>query len=306
MSGEETGPVEPARPAPVQRISPITFPTEPIAAPKPPPDAPPSVRDAFRETGFALGAEVRWLADALNLQRKIAGQSGHSKLRNRRFASALLFWSRVHGAGIDLLALTAGASYGSCLPLLRSAFEWLGAEQAVVGEEQAEFEDWLRGDPQGGWGPHPQLRATDVAMGQYMAGQQIAMSEETGAAYRAAAELARSHFGPSALLSAAESHDKRLAVSWAEPRFHHGWAQLLFGWQRLLQDRQCRFAVGAGLFGVEAEDRAEYQRLHRLGAEMQAAPGRCTAEWILDGGRQRLLIENFRRQPAGAPKRILL
>lgn len=295
-----------ARPAPGRRISPISFPDEPIAAPKPPPDAPPLLRDAFRETGFALGADVRWLVDALNLQRKIIRQSGHSRLRSRRFASALLFWSRVHAAGIDLLALTAGASYSSSLPLLRSAFEWLGAEQAVVGDEQIEFEDWLRGDPEGGWGAHAGLRATDVAMGQYMAGQQIAMSEETGAAYRAAAELARSHFGPSALLSAAESHDKRIAVEWAAPRFHYGWAQLLFGWQRLLQDRQCRFAVGSGLFGAEAGDRSEYQRLHRQSTELQARPDRCTAEWIAEAGRQRLLIANFRRQPAGAPKRILL
>ena len=291
---------------PLQRISPITFPTEPLVAPKPPPDAPTSVRDAFRETGFALGPDLKWLLDALNLQRRIVQRSSHSKFRNRRFASALLFWSRVHAAGTDLLALTAAASYGSCPPLLRSAFEWLGAEQAVVGEEQIEFEDWMRGDPQGGWGPHPQLRATDVAMGQYMAGQQIAMSEQTGAAYRAVAELARSHFGPSALLSAAESHHKRLALSWAEPRFHHGWAQLLFGWQRLLQERQCRFAVGCGLFAIEAEDRAEYQRLHRLAAQMQAEPDRCAAQWITDDGRQRLLIDNFRRQPSGAPKRILL
>ena len=297
---------EEARPAPRQRISPISFPTEPVAAPKPPPDAPPLLRDAFRETGFALGPDLKWLVDALNLQRKIVGQSGHSRFRSRRFASALLFWSRVHAAGIDLLALTAGGSYSSALPLLRSAFEWLGAEQAVVGEEQVEFEDWLRGDPEGGWEPHAELRATDAAMGQYMAGQQIAMSEETGAAYRAAAELARSHFGPGALLSAAESHDKRLAVEWAVPRFHYGWAQLLFGWQRLLQDRQCRFAVGAGLFGVEAEDRSEYQRLHRQSAEMQARADRCTAEWVVEAGRQRLLIGNFRRQPAAAPKRILL
>lgn len=154
------------RPAPRQRISPITFADEPLALPKAPPDAPQFVRDAFRETGFALGPDLKWLIDALNLQRRIVARSTHSKLRNRRFASALLFWSRVHLAGADLLALTAGASYGSCLPLLRSAFEWLGAEQAVVGEEQIEFEDWLRGDPQGGWGSHPELRATDIAMGQ--------------------------------------------------------------------------------------------------------------------------------------------
>ena len=293
---------DPERPPPAQRISPISFPADQPALPKPREDEPQAIRDAFRETSFALGAEIRWLLDALALQQRIVAQSAHSRYRNRRFASALLFWSRVHRAGLDLLALTSRAAYRSCLPLLRAAFEALGAEQAVVGEEQAEFEDWLRG----AWQTNAQHHAAEIGMGQYMAGQQIAMAPETADAYRAVAELGRPHFGPSALFSAAESHDKRLAVNWADQHFHHGWAQLLFGWQITLQDRQCRFAVGCGLFGVAGGDRAEYQRLHRESGALLEARGRCRARWIVDQGRQRLLIDNFRRQPSGAPKRLLL
>ena len=260
------------------------------------------MRDAFRETSFTLGADVRWLLDALGLQHAIMERSGHSRLRNRRFASALLFWSRVHRAGVDLLWLTSRASYGSCPALLRSAFEALGAEQAVVGEEQVEFEDWLRD----AWRTNAEHHATEIGMGQYMAGQQIAMSPDTGEAYRAVSELARPHFGASALFSAAESHDKRLLVNWADQAFHLGWAQLLLGWQIVLQDRQCRFAVGSGLFGAESEDRAAYQQLHRRGQALLEAGNRCRARWVVDHGRQRLIIENFRRQPSGAPKRLLL
>ncbi len=293
---------EAAREPPRQRISPITFPTEPLTLPKPQEDEPQTVRDALRETSFALGLDQRWLLDALALQRQIVEQSSHSRYRKRTYASALLFWSRVHRAGIDLLAMTSRASYGSCLPLIRAALEWLGAEQAVVGEEQIEFEDWLRE----AWSNNAEHHATEIGMGQYMAGQQIAMAPETADAYRAASELGRSHFGASALLTASESHDKRLLVNWADSSFHLGWAQLLLGWQIVIQDRQCRFAVGSGLFGVEADDRATYQRLHRQAQTILGDARRCRASWIIDQGRQRLLIENFRRQPSGAPKRFLL
>lgn len=287
---------------PKQRISPITFPAETPSLAKPREDEPQSRRDAFRETSFALALDLRWLQDAFSLQRKIVEQSYGSSFRNRRYASALMFWSRVYSAGIEARALAARASYSAALPLMRATMEWLGAEQAVVGEEQIEFEDWLRG----AWSNNAEHHAIEVGMGQYMAGQQIAMAPEMADAYRAVSELSRSHFGATAILTADGSHDKRLLVNWADEAFHLGWAQLLIGWQITIQDRQCRFAVGSGLFGVESEDRQEYQRLHRQSQTILQDQRRCRGEWIIDNGRQRLLIDGFRRQPSGAPKRILL
>ncbi len=287
---------------PRQRISPITFPSDTPELHGPRDDEPQHRRDAFRETGFALALDLQWLQAAFSLQRKIVVQSYGSSFRNRRYASALMFWSRVYSGGIEARALTARGSYSSALALMRATMEWLGAEQAVVGEEQVEFEDWLRE----AWSNHAEHHATEIGMGQYMAGQQIAMAPETADAYRAVSELSRSHFGASALLTADGSHDKRFLVNWADEAFHLGWAQLLFGWQVTIQDRQCRFAVGSGLFGVESEDRQEYQRLHRQSQSILEDPRRCRAEWIVEQGRQRLLIDGYRRQPSGAPKRILL
>ena len=298
MTAQPSGPPEPPR----QRISPITFPTDTPALVKPRDDEPQARRDAFRETSFALPLDLRWLQDAFALQRKIVEQSYGSSFRNRRYASALMFWSRVYAAGLEARALVARASYSAALPLMRAAMEWLGAEQAVVGDEQIEFEDWLRK----AWSNNTEHHATEVGIGQYMAGQQIAMAPETADAYRAVSELSRPHFGASALLTADGSHDKRFLVNWADEAFHLGWAQLLFGWQIVIQDRQCRFAVGSGLFGVESEDRQEYQRLHRQTQTILQDERRCRGEWTIDQGRQRLLIDNFRRQPSGAPKRILL
>ncbi|MYJ93762.1 MAG: hypothetical protein F4038_12050 [Chloroflexi bacterium] len=287
---------------PRQRISPITFPSETPALIKPRDDEPQIRRDAFRETSFALPLDLRWLSDAFTLQRKIVEQSYGSSFRNRRYASALLFWSRIYSGGIEARALTARASYSAVLPLLRGTMEWLGAEQAVVGDEQIEFEDWLRE----AWSNNAEHHATEIGMGQYMAGQTIAMAPETADAYRAVSELSRSHFGASALLTADGSHDKRFLVNWADEAFHLGWAQLLFGCQIVIQDRQSRIAVASGLFVVESEDRQEYQRLHRQTQTILQDQRRCRAEWIIDQGRQRLLIDNYRRQPSGAPKRILL
>lgn len=295
---ERRDPPDPPR----QRISPITFPSDTPALVKPGDDEPQARRDAFRETSFALSLDLRWLQDAFSLQRKIVEQSYGSSFRNRRYASALMFWSRVYSGGLDSRALAARASYSAALPLMRASMEWLGAEQAVVGEEQVEFEDWLRG----AWSNNAKHHATELGMGQYMAGQQIAMAPDTADAYRAVSELSRPHFGASALLTADGSHNKRFLVNWADEAFHLGWAQLLFGWQITIQDRQCRFAVGSGLFGVESEDRQEYQRLHRQSQTILQDQRRCRGEWIIDAGRQRLLIDNFRRQPSGAPKRLLL
>ena len=299
---DQNGATEESADPPRQRISPITFPADTPALAKPRDDEPQVRRDAYRETSFALSLELKWLQDAFGLQRRIVEQSYGSKFRNRRYASALMFWSRVYSGGIEARALTARAAYSSALALLRAQMEWLGAEQAVVGEEQVEFEDWLRQ----AWSNNAEHHASEIGMGQYMAGQQIAMAPETADAYRAVSELSRPHFGASALLTADGSHDKRFLVNWADEAFHLGWAQLLFGWQIVIQDRQCRFAVGSGLFGVESEDRKEYQRLHRQSGEILADARRCRAEWVLEGGRQRLLVQNYRRQPSGAPKRVLL
>ncbi len=269
---------------------------------KPGNDEPQSVRDAFRESGFALRGDLDWLLSALSLQRSIVEASYGSAYRNHRYAAALLQWSRVYGSGLELLRMTARGNYAACPALVRASLDWLAAEQAVVGEEFSEFEAWL-GEA---YRADAALSATDVGMGQYMAGQQVAMSEDLSTVYRAAAELARPHFGATAVLIAAESNRQKLALHWGDESFHYGFGQLLLGWQVLIQERQLRFAIGRGLFAVGREEREAYQRLSREADTLLGAQGRCRAEWVEKDGRQRLLIHNFRRQPSGAPQRILL
>ena len=292
----------PDAPVPPQRISPITFPADDPVLPRPGEDSPAAVRDAFRETTFALAPDLAWLRDALRLQRAIVEASYPSKYRNRRYASALLGWSRVYSAGLVLWRATAWAEYAAVPPLVRHALEWLAAEQAVVGGERAEFDAWLAPAFQ----PRTQPSAVEVGMGQYMAGQQLARDADLGAVYRTAAELARPHFGAAALLHAPESNRQRLQLHWGDQAFHLGWAQLLFGWQIVLHRRQIGFAVECDLFAVDAAARERAQALSRQAESLLGGASRCRAEWLAIDGRQRLLVRNFRRQPSGAPKDLLL
>ena len=198
--------------------------------------------------------------------------------------------------------MIAWANYAPVPPLVRAALEWLGAEQAVVGGEIGEFETYLREFAQ----HDAEHAAVDLGMGQYMAGQQLAMSADLGNVYRAASELARPHFGASMLVTAAESNRQRVLVHWGDRSFHLGWAQLLSGWLMVLLGRQSRFAVGRGLFAVEAGDRDRFQALARESETLLARTDRCRSSWTTREGRQRLLVSGFRRQPSGAPQRILL
>ena len=232
---------EPESPPP-QRVSPITVPEEDPALPAPGESQPALVRDAFREFRFACSGESGWIERSLTLQRDIVRASRGSRYRNHRYTAALLLWSRIDAVALETWRLIAWANYAAVPPLIRAALEWLGAEQAIVGSEFEEFEAYLRDFAQ----HDAEHVAVELGMGQYMAGQQLAMAAELGNVYRAAAELARPHFGASMLVTASESNRQRVLVHWGDRAFHLGWAQLLSGWLMVLLGRQSRFAVGTG------------------------------------------------------------
>jgi hypothetical protein len=299
---EEVGSSGTREQPPAQRVSPITVPEEEPALVAPDGSHPQLVRDAFREFGFACSRESRWIDQSLTLQRSIVRGSTGSRYRNHRYTAALLLWSRIDATALETWRLIAWANYAPVPPLIRAMLEWLGAEQAIVGSEFDEFETYLRDFA----GHDAEHGGADWGMGQYMAGQQLAMAKELGVVYRAASELARPHFGASMLVTASESNRQRVLVHWSDRSFHLGWAQLLSGWLMVILGRQSRFAVGRGLFAVEGEDRETFQALTRQGEAILEGRDRCRSEWVETDGRQRLLVSGFRRQPSGAPQRVLL
>jgi hypothetical protein len=285
-----------------KRVAPITFPASDSVLARPGTDQSATVRDAFRECGFALGADISWLQRALSLQREIVAQSYPSRYRNQRYAAALLLWSRTYTTSIELLRLTTWGRYAVCPPLVRSCIEWLAAGPAIVGEDFDQFESWI----DAAFAPASDQAATAFGMGQYMASQEIASDETLATIYRAATELARPHFGASALVVAPESNAQRIQINWGDESFHLGWAELLLGWQIEVQMRQLEFAAASELFAAEVTDHEDRQALVEGAQRLLAAPNRCRVGWVEGGGAERLLVDNFRRQPSGAPRRILL
>src|SRR5215211_89601 len=157
------------------RVSPVVAPERWDLPGKPPEDALPSIQDAFRQTQFQLGADLRALREGMNLQLRLVRDSHPSKFRTHPLAAGLMLWSRAFLAMSDAATAIVFGSYGSVAPLARMACECIAAAMK----------------------PDEQYKATDITIGQFMAGSTIVSEEDLGAVYRAASELARPHFGVS-------------------------------------------------------------------------------------------------------------
>jgi hypothetical protein len=288
---------------PTQRVSPPIFPDRWDRPARPGDDALPGVQDAYRQTSFQLGDDLRLLHEGMNLQLRIVRDSYPARFRTYPLAAGLMLWSRAFLAIADAAAAVTRASYGSVAPLARMACECLAAAHQAHTEEQAVFAEWLSASLR----PNERHKAVEVGMGGFFAGSTIAAEADMGAVYRAASELSRPHFGAALALTAPESNAQKLAVTFADQSFHFGWAQLTLGWLltlcgvqlRLAQTPDAPYAVGDELRG---EVSAWTERLQRA----MSAPDRCRVEELTDGGDRRWLIVNFRRQAGGAPKRMLL
>jgi hypothetical protein len=183
------------------------------------------------------------------------------------------------------------------------ACECLAAAHQAHTEEQAAFQEWLAGALR----PDEEHRATNITIGQFMAGSTLVSEADLGAVYRAASEFARPHFGISVVVVAPESNRQKLAVTFADQTFHFAWAQLMLGWLLILCDAQLRLAqVDGGPYHVTEDQRAAIAAWSANARRLLDAPDRCRIEEVMDGLTRRWLIPNFRRQSGGAPKRLLL
>jgi hypothetical protein len=270
---------------------------------RPPEDALPTIQDAYRQTQFQLGGDLRLLHEGMNLQLRVVRDSYPSKFRTYPLAAGLLPWSRAFLALSDAATAVTRASYGSAAPLARMACECLAAAHQAHTEEQPAFQEWLAGALR----PDERHHATDITIGQFMAGSTLVSEVNLGAVYRAASEFARPHFGISVAVVASESNQQRLAVTFADQTFHFGWAQLTLGWLLTLCDVQFRLArVDGAPYHITDELRAAATGWSARARRLLDAPDRCRIEEVMDGLTRRWLIHNFRRQSGGAPKRLLL
>ncbi|HTE86268.1 MAG TPA: hypothetical protein VK821_16210 [Dehalococcoidia bacterium] len=271
--------------------------------PSKPEGALPAIADTFRQTQFQLGGDLRLLAEGMNLQLQVIKDSSPSRFRTLPLAVMAMYWSRAFLALGEAAQAAGRGAYAVCPALVRAACEAISAETQAGGEEHALFLGWL----EGALVPNERHRATEIGLGNYFAGSTLASTERLGAAFRAATELSRQHFGATLLEVASESNRQRISATFADQSFHFGWAQLALGWLLSL----CRVQLDLAL-----ADRSPFHAADETGTAVASfvarcepaltAQGRCRIEEIEEHGTRRFLIHNFRRQSSGAPVKILL
>lgn len=268
-----------------------------------PEGAPAAVQDAYRQTQFLLGGDLRLLREGMNLQLQIVRESSPSRYRTHALAAALMPWSRAFLALSDATTLTLHGSYASCPALVRTACECVAAAAQLSAEELPTFEAWLAE----AFRPDEMYKAVAIGMGQFFAGSTLAADPRLSVVYRAASELARPHLGASLVLTAVDSNAQRLALTFADQSFHFGWAQLVLGWLLGVCEVQLRLVTGAGtVFHLTEEAAAAAAAWTARAAATLDDPARCRMEPVDDTGGPRWLLVNVRRQPGAAPRKLLL
>jgi hypothetical protein len=287
---------------PPQRVSGMRLP-ESWSLPGKPPDLNPGAEDAWRQTGFQLGGDLRLLQEGLELQLALARTGYAPQARNMIMAGFAGLWSRAFLTSTEAIGLVRRGSYGTAVALVRQAVEFVGA-QANLGHELDAWKRWTHE----AYGRHEPTRSIEVGVGHYFGGEAIAGDAHLRVIYRAASDLARPNFGPTALFVANEASHERYPLAFADQAFHLGWAQLLLGW--LLRTSVAQLHVAMHLpqqFPAPEELRARIVEHVRAAETHLADERRCHIEEVEDeAGRRRHLIVEFRRQAADAPKRLLL
>ena len=290
------------KPAPTQRVSAMPFP-ERYDLPARPEGASPAVQDAFRQTSFLLGKDLRLFAEGMNLQLRIVADASPSAFRKHPYAALMGLWSRSHLALSDCCLLATRGSYPTIPPIARLACELIAAQQQLQVAEMDLFAEWLAAH----FRPNEEHKAFEFGLGRYFAGETLAADDRLRAVYRPASELGRPSFGPTVLHTGPESNNLRLALTFADPSFHFGWAQIVLGWLLSLCERQLAVAVHAkGIFPIQDDVHSAYLTYRGAVDEALSRSDRCFIEEIEEGQYRRYLVHNFHRAPSGAPKKYLL
>ena len=259
--------------------------------------------DAWRQTGFVCGEEWALLEANLHLQARISAAGYQVTARNMTMAAYASLWSRAFLLLSDAAALVRRGTYQSAIPLVRSAVEMVAAQHGIT----AEMDEWRRWTHEA-YGRHEPTRSIEVGLGQYFSGESIAGDVHLRTIYRAASDLARPNFGPTAMFVAEGASHDRYPLVFADRAFHLGWAQLVLGWALRVGVAQLHEALHQQQsFPAPADLRAEAVTHVRAAEAALGASGRChIEEWEDPRGRRRTILADFRRKPADAPTRILL
>lgn len=280
--------------------SPRVFPQATRAA-KPPADAAGSV-DAYRQTGFVLGKDIDLALRGLELEGAIASASSAAKFRTQKMVSALGLWSRAWLTRLEALHAVEWGNYVSAVTLVRAAADYQAGALYLLRTDAAEWDEWLE---HGGVALAPGQHATEYRLHAFRAAEVLAAHDILGVVYRAAMDVSLSHFGSTLLLTGNESDPQRIAMTFGDRDFHFGLAELNLGWLLLLSIAQLEAALEfEGVFSIP--NRAAVEAFCKEARDVAGARDRCHIESVEQNGERRYLVQNWRRAPGGAGKRILL
>lgn len=285
-----------AKPGPPGPRPVLTVPLERYALPSRPSGAVASVQDAYRQTAFLVASDMALFERAMNHHLRLALRC--AKVRSRESAALFAFWSKVYRHLADACALLHCASYLSCAPLLRSACDCVAAQRSLIAEAFDEYREWLPASIV----QDRKKAALRIDIGRFRAGSVLAQDQRLGLAYRVLTELSMPHFGSTLLQAAPGANLQKAPISFADPGFHLGWAELISGWLLLLAGAQAEAIADWRQTRLAPEDQEIHAALLRDIDSALANPRRCYVEEASGA----FLIHNFRRTAASAPQRILL
>lgn len=283
------------------RVSPPRIYARATRAGKPSLDAEGSA-DAYRQTTFVLGVAVELLLQGLNLEGAIAQASSDGKHRTQAMASALGLWSRSWLSRLEALHALEWGNYAASVALIRAATDYAAAEVYLLRQDASEWKEWLA---QGGIGLAPEQHATEYRLHAFRAAEVLAAHDVLGPIYRAAMDLSMPHFGATLLLAGSDSDPSRVLMTFGDRDFHLGLAELSLGWLLMLSVAELEAAMEHdGVFAIP--DRGVVEAFVSEARKVAANPDWCHIEETEIAFEKRYLVQNWRRKPGAAPKRVLL
>lgn len=257
--------------------------------------------DAHRQLGFVLGEEADTVVDGLELEAALAQASTGAKFRNHTVASVLATWSREWLLRLQALHAAEWGNYVGAIALVRDAVEMQAASAHLLATEAAGWQQWLTN---GGITADHERHATGLRTGALRLDEALANDELLARLHWVTSRLASPAFAATLFVSAPGSDTTRVAVTFGDRDFHYGLAELVIGWLLELSGAQLQRIRDSGFFGEGDGDAIE--RFERAARRAIDRKDRCTATETEDDGETRLLVNNWRRQPATAPRRFLL
>jgi len=244
-----------------------------------------AVIDCHRQTGFVLGTELAEFASIMD--HHLEAVRAISKPLVHEAAATLTYGARTYGLLADACALLTQGSYGSCLPLMRSAINSIATMRSLTAGDDEDYAQWLA------VAVRREETATAFDLGRYHASSVIAEDARLETLYRILSDLSMPYIGSTLLLAAPEADAAKISISFPDGSFHLGWAELITGWLLEIAAASLAAIDFTGEKSKAAAASVEVVHATRPRCHVREENGR----WVID---------NYRRNSRGQPRRVII